>query len=133
MSAIREFHIGDILSITTGRLLSPRLIGGVYDILGWMVGEALMTHQLPRVSRECEPSLRAQHPDLAEVAVPEDFTSEDELWAWLADQVKAFGETRPVTPLAPEDHTVIEPITELTMKLRDKYPDTPIVVIEVPE
>lgn len=54
---MREFHIGDILSITTERLVSPRLIEGVYDILNYMTGDNLMTHQLPRASRHCAPYL----------------------------------------------------------------------------
>jgi hypothetical protein len=28
---IRGFHIGDILSITTGRLVSPRHMDGIYE------------------------------------------------------------------------------------------------------
>lgn len=34
-----EFHVGDILSVITDRLVSPKHIGGVYDILGFMAGE----------------------------------------------------------------------------------------------
>lgn len=47
----KSFHIGDVLSAMTGTLVSPRHIGGVYDVLNWMTGESLMTHQLPRASR----------------------------------------------------------------------------------
>lgn len=119
----RDFHIGDILSVTTGRLVSPRHISGVYDILGWMVSEDLMTHQLPRVSDECAPDLRRQHPDLAAVVVPEDVRDEASVMSWLSAQVSAFGETRPVAKLAPEDHTPIGPITELRLK----RPDMPII------
>lgn len=60
------FHISDILSVTTGRLVSYRHIDGVYAILNFMTGDSLFTHQLPRASRECESSLRAQFPNLME-------------------------------------------------------------------
>lgn len=123
----REFHIGDIISVTDGHTVSPRHIGGVYDILGWMTGESLMTHQLPRASDECLPSLAAQHPDIAAIKFPErdDWTAES-VAEWLAGEVAVHGETRPVRPLAPEDHTAIDPITELRMM----RPDDPIIVVD---
>ena len=61
----KQFHLGDVLSITTGRLVSPRHIDGVYDILNFMTGDNLFTHQLPRASDECKPYLVAQFPQLA--------------------------------------------------------------------
>lgn len=128
MSETKEFHIGDILSILTDRLVSPDHIGGVYNILGWMTDEALMTHQLPRVSEECRPSLCDQHPDLAAVEVPAGLSGEGPVKAWLAEQVAVYGETRPVAPLATEDHTRIDPIAEIKM-IR---PDMPIIGIELP-
>ena len=50
MSESKRFHISDILSITTGRLVATRHVEGIYDILGFMTGEELFTHQLPRAS-----------------------------------------------------------------------------------
>lgn len=128
-SAARDFDLGDILSITTGRLVSRRHIDGVYDILGYMTGESLFTHQLPRASRECEGPLLAQHPQLAEVVVPDDFGgSKEAVYAWLDEQAARYGATLPVAPLAADDHTPIDPITELRMM----RPDVPIIAVEVP-
>lgn len=45
MSATRDFELGDILSITTGALVSRRHIDGVYDILNWMTGDAWLGEQ----------------------------------------------------------------------------------------
>lgn len=61
---IRHFHLGDILSITTGRLVSPRHMDGIYDILNFLTDDNLFTHQLPRVCREVAPWMREQYPDL---------------------------------------------------------------------
>jgi hypothetical protein len=124
MTTTKTFHIGDILSVTTGCLVSPRMVAGVHELLDWMTGEALMTHQLPRASRECEDNLRAQHPDLAAITVPDWTTirrdqAETIVFGWVAEQVDRFGETREVTPLPPEDHTPIDPITELKMMRPD--------------
>ena len=89
--ATREFHLGDILSITTHRLVSPRHMDGVYDILNFMSGDDLMTHQLPRVCDEMKPRLLAQHPVLAEVNTS---GIKPDTVMWLDEQVARFGETR---------------------------------------
>jgi len=121
----RDFHLGDILSITTGRLVSPRHIGGVHDILNYMTGDNLFTHQLPRAMRECQGPLLAQHPDLAAVETPEDFGGKEGVDAWLAAQVALFGAARPVAVLAAEDHTRMDPLTEL----QAMRPDCPVIVV----
>jgi len=53
----KEFHIGDVLSITHGRLVSPRHMDGIYDILNFMTGD-----QIPRATEECREPLLRQHP-----------------------------------------------------------------------
>ena len=91
MTETRTFHIGDILTITTGRLVSPRHVDGIYDILNFMTGDNLFTHQLPRGMDECAPSLREQFPDLAAIVVPDDLGSKeynDALCIRRADAVK---------------------------------------------
>jgi len=123
----KRFHIGDILSATTGRLVSPRYMGGVYDILNWMTGDDLMTHQLPRASRECEDPLKAQFPDLAAIVVPDDIDSEVSLLLWLDSLAPLYGTHREVRPLDPADHTHIDPLDELAMH----YPNTPVIAVVV--
>lgn len=122
----KSFHLGDILSVTTGYLVSPRHIDGVYDVLNHMTGDNLFTHQLPRASDECSPHLLAQHPDLAEVPVPDEFDGKEHVERWLAEQVARFGEYRDVAPLAEADHTRIDPIAELQMM----RPGMPVVVVD---
>jgi len=97
----RDFHLGDVLSITTGLLVAPRGVKALYDILGFMTGETLYTHQLPRASRECAIALLAQHPQLANVSA--DGVNRTTWRAWLADCVQQFGESLPVTPLPPRE------------------------------
>lgn len=124
MSETKTFHIGDVLSITTGRLVPPNHIGGVYEILNWVTDDNLMTHQLPRAAREAEPFLREWFPDLADVTAPE-FSGKDEVLEWLDSMVAEHGETREVPRLATQDHTRIDPISEIKM-IR---PDMPIIAI----
>ena len=128
MTDARAFHIGDILSVTTGYLVSPRHIDGVYDLLGFMVGEPVFTHQIPRVGDECAPALLAQHPDLADVPLPVKFEGEAHVHAWLAEQVARFGEFREVRPLDASDHTSIDPFAELAMKA----PHLKVITVEAP-
>jgi hypothetical protein len=111
----RAFDLGTILTVTTGCLLSPKGMTGVYEILNWMTGDNLFTHQLPRASRECEQPLLDQHPDLAAIEIPAWPESVDRatVEAWLAEQVARFGATRDVAPLAADDHTRIDPVTEM--------------------
>lgn len=119
------FALGDILSITTGRLVSRDHMSGVHRILDFMTGDQLFTHALIRASQECKPKLLAQHPQLAGIEVPDDLETAEQVYAWLATQEAIYGETLPVEPLAAEDHTVINPIAELKMM----RPDLPIIAV----
>lgn len=117
--ATKRFHLGDVLSITTGKLVSPRHIDGVYDILNWMTGDNLFTHQLPRASRECRSYLKTQFPILAD----EDGAGcpRSEHWKdWLDGCVKRYGEWFDVEPLPAHAHEFIDPISEAAEKI---HPD----------
>lgn len=60
--ATKQFHLGDVLSITTGRLVSPRHRDGAYEILNFMTGEKLNTIVLLGASDVCKPFLLRQFP-----------------------------------------------------------------------
>ena len=127
----QEFHIGTVLSILTDKLLSPKHIGGVYEILEYMSGEkGLMTHQLIRVSDEVKPYLVQQHPELAKVVVPDGLNDWDSVFGWMDTELyDKFGEMIPVSPIPKEAHTMIDPISELSMRA----PHMKIVVVEPEE
>lgn len=118
----RTFSINDILSITTGRLVSKRHMDGVYDILNYMTGDNLYTHALPRASAVCRPELLRQHPQLAAVDAdainPE--TYQDMQAQWEAE----FGTELSVEPLVGWDSK--DPLTEL----HDRLPDKQIAVVD---
>lgn len=114
----KDFHLGDVLSITTGVLVSQRGMGGVYDILNWMSGDNLFTHQLPRVAREASSVLLRAHPDLATVEKPT--LKPDEVAPWLAEQVAQFGETVAVPKMTVDEHESIDPMSELAERV---HPD----------
>jgi len=106
----KRFHIGDVLSVTTGHLVSPSHMKGIYDILNYMTGDSLFTHQLPRASDECKPNLLEQYPQLAKI----DASSVNETnWKkWLKQQEKKYGKSFLIKRLPPELHRFIDPISE---------------------
>jgi hypothetical protein len=122
----RDFHLGDILSIVGERLVSPKKMGAIYEILNYMTGDNLFTHQLPRANRECAPWLVRQHPVLGSDETKAAFDELDQLiespdrqkpvpeivHEWLAAQVKRIGETLPVEPIPMDDRDRVNPIEE---------------------
>jgi hypothetical protein len=106
----KKFHLGDVLSITTGRLVSPRHMDGVYDILNFMTGDNLFTHQLLRASDECKPHLLAQFPQLA--AVDASGVNGKNHVKWLTEQVAKYGEEFEVKPVPKGTHQFKNPIAE---------------------
>lgn len=58
----KAFSLGQILSITTGRLCCD--MGGIYDILNHITGDNLFTHVLPRASKFAKPMLLELFPKL---------------------------------------------------------------------
>ena len=127
MAETKLFHLGDVLSVTHERLVSPRHIEGVYDILGWMTGDQLYTHQLPRAGRTCKPALLAQFPELNAPEIQSSLdamlieleplqTKESRMVVinrWLDEQAKVYGEMLAVAPLTNGDYVTIDPLIEL--------------------
>lgn len=110
MTAVRAFDLGDVLTVTTGRLVS-RHMDAIYDLLDFVTGDNLFTHQLPRAMEECRGPLLAQHPALTDVEVPDwpDSTTPEEIFGWVDSLRPTYGDALDVTPLDPADHTTIDP------------------------
>ena len=141
---MKRFHISDILSVTTGRLVSSRHMEGIYDILNFITGDNLFTHQLPRAMRECEPWLKTQFPYLFpdSPTMKKCLDSLDKLIALDGDNkesrdstIKAWvdavrlecGQFRnmlpdmlPVYEMGADMHTRIDPLEELQAMVGDK-------------
>jgi hypothetical protein len=52
----KSFHLSDILSVSTGCLVSRNHMGGVHQVLNHMTGDNLFTHQLPFLEGIPKPS-----------------------------------------------------------------------------
>lgn len=113
--AEKSFPTSGVLSVVTGRLLGD--IGQVYEVLNFMTGESLFTHQLPRVSREAFPVILSRHPEL-QSAIDEAEQVTTENWqAWLRTWVERYGETISVPQMTIAQHERVDPISELAEKV----------------
>lgn len=121
----KEFDLCDVISAGTGVFVSKNGIGGVYEVLNYMTGESLFTHQLPRVGREAAPVLRKHLPWFATVEQEaENVTSEN--WAeWLEKWENAYGARVAIPKMTADDHERIDPMSELAEKV---HPDNIITL-----
>ena len=122
----KQFHIGDILSITTDTLLAPSGMSGVYAILNFVTQDSIFTHQIPRAIQEAKPYILRQFPQLNGVTLPADLggeeaVKEEAVKEWVEQQAERFGEWHEVAPMAQDDHQRIDPVEELSEKMgRDR-------------
>lgn len=127
MSEKKEFNTLDVLGAATGYLM--REMGGIYEVLSFVAGEDVYTHQIPRISREFGEQLKRLRPDLS--------LAFDECKAVTAENVKEIGErwtarygaTIAVHRMSEDEHERIDPLSELT----DKIHPSKIVVVSAPE
>lgn len=111
----KRFHIGDVLTVTTGKLLSQGGMRSVYEILKHLAGEPIFTHQIGRVLQEAAPHVLKQFPALASER-GDDVTPEGHA-LWLEEMAGAYGEWLDVAPLPEHAHESIDPISELAEKV----------------
>lgn len=65
----RNFTIGQILSVYTGKLMCP--IGEIYEIASFLAQADVYTHQLPRVCKDAQPWLLESLPWLEGITLSE--------------------------------------------------------------
>jgi len=122
----KEFATADVLSTITGVLVSN--IGGVYEVLNWMTGESVFTHQLPRIAREATPVVIGAHPALQQ-AIGEAKEVNGENWEMWRDRwVDRYGPTISIPKFTADTHESIDPMSELAEKV---HPDK-IITMTVP-
>lgn len=130
----KMFHIGDLLSVTDGRLVSPNHIGGVYEVVDFVTGEKHMTHQLPRACDAVRPWLLEQHPWLSDVVfdfeIPDGTPRDDAMMivmAWLSGVAAEHGEQHEVRAMPFGMYMGREPIAEM----RELAPHAEVISIDM--
>jgi hypothetical protein len=112
----RDMPTADVLSVVTGRLMGA--IGGVYEVLNWMTGESLFTHQLPRVGAEARPILLAAHPALSEAVAEASQVTTDNWQEWRDRWEQRYGLLMAVPRMNHHQHERIDPLSEAAEKFR---------------
>lgn len=89
----KDFPTAAILSISTGRLLSPFEM--MHEAIEWVMGHPVWTHELgsEAMANRLKEAVLSQHPQLSEIDV--DLTK-DNFKEWLKLQVAVFGDTLPL-------------------------------------
>lgn len=89
----KTFHIGDVLCISTERMVSPRGVVAVYDVLEFLDGVRPYTIQIPRRMYANKQAVAAQLGPLHTAAMATiDQVKALGLDAWLAPLISRFGE-----------------------------------------
>jgi hypothetical protein len=131
----RDFHLGDVLSITDGRLVSPTGMSSVQGLCQFMAGSPIFTHSLIRVAPLCEAALLKQHswlssPEmtadlgvLTDLLATPDIDAERAVVSWLGKMVASWGEMVSVESI---EIPAVDPVAELV----DRLGEDRVIVVE---
>lgn len=122
MAETKLFPTDQVMSVVTGVLVSD--IGGVYEVLNWMTGESLFTHQLPRVGGEAVPVILAMHPHLQTAIDEADQVNGENALTWRDAWRDRFGPEIAIPKMSTAQHERIDAMSELAEKI---HPDNIIV------
>jgi hypothetical protein len=88
---LKTFHLGDLLSLTTDKLLAPTQMQGLTDLIEHLIGRHVTNDvDLLLMSRDARAKLIAQHPWLSHVVMP-DTNDLNELMTWFAHEIVSRG------------------------------------------
>jgi hypothetical protein len=141
-STSRLFPLEDILSITTGMLLSLQETDGMRALLNYMTQTDLADHQLPEAADVCRPVLVNCYPALSETSLCQELAAFEAqrpaspaddaqyLALWLTPLIARHGAWLPV-PRLPEGTTDFSsPTGDLMAMLLDKNPHAEVLILK---
>lgn len=105
----KNFHISDILSVTTGKQISTRNMEGIYDILSFMIQSEVYTTSIPRIRKACRQEILKKYPSLENVSLT---STKEGLEKWLVEQAKKYGEYLPIDTVGEGVIELIDPMDE---------------------
>lgn len=106
---MRSFSLGAVLSVISGKLLCE--LDELYQVLNYLTGQSIYTHQIPRAFRVSAPYVATQHPHLA--VLDWSGVNNSTYRAWMDEQVRRFGATAELEPLPDGAYDAMHPIDEL--------------------
>jgi len=113
----KNFPVDAVMSTVTGILVSEDGIGCVYEVLNWMTGESVYTHQIPRISREAVPVVLALYPDMQAAIDEAEQVNSDNWRDWLSTWKGRYGDEIAVPVMNIAEHERIDPMSELAEKV----------------
>lgn len=105
-----KFHIGKVLSVVGDRLIAPNQITGVYEIMDFLSGASLFTHQLLIYRDACRAELLRQHPQLADWDDSE--VRRDNWGIHVQRAIEKYGAYLEISPI-PGGLQIADPISDL--------------------
>ena len=116
----KEFDLGAVLNITTSRLFTS--MDDVYEVLNYLTGDDIYTHQIPRVMDVAKPYVLSLHPELKGVGDNVEIHSFEDAKAFVDEQKKIFGEKLPLKPMAKTDgYSYVDPIEEAIKRTSGRH------------
>lgn len=106
----QSFHLGQLISVTTGVLACPNGMKGLYEILNFITQDSLQTLALIRAADEATPYLYEQHPWLRQIDA--DQIAGKNWQEKLTKLVEQYGEYHEVIPMHYEDHEDVDPLED---------------------
>lgn len=113
----KNFPTGAVLSVVTGYLVSENHMRGIYEVLNWMTGESVFTHQIPRITSEAVPVILALHPHLRPTIEEAKQITPENHRDWLTKWKDRYGEEIAVPLMNITEHERIDPMSELAEKV----------------
>ena len=85
----------------------------VYEILNYLTGDSIFTHQIPRVMNAVKPYVLSLHPELKGVGVDVVINSFEDAKTFVDEQKKIYGDILSLTPMSKTDgYSYVDPIEE---------------------
>ena len=118
-----HFHVGDVLSVTTGVLVGPSHVDGIYKVVDFMEQRPHWTHELPDAAERVKVSILVQVPELAEAYPPEwdqDGDVKAQCEQWVERVCEHIGRTEITLHPCADEHIEALPAVDPIQTLRDK-------------
>jgi hypothetical protein len=119
-TSTREFPIGAVLSVVGGKLLCE--MGEIYEIMGFLLGQPVWTHQLVTYHDICKAEIVAQHPQLKDYE--DSACNRENFREFLETQTVKYGDILPIQPIAKVPQ--LDPVKDLL----DMVPAEKVIVIK---
>jgi len=127
MAKSSRFHLGDILSVTSGIIISPKGEKAVQELLSFMKGEEVGTSEseLRQAMKECHNSLLIQCPKLRKL--DPSMIDGTMIPSWLKHQIREHGDYHSIRPLQRKQQQAISPAPTKDTKEDQQIISSPLV------